>query len=46
MEPADGVPTYIQDNDHQQTGSLMLNRGIYGSQNADNHSKLSSDNDR
>ena len=46
MEPADGVPTYIQENDHQQTGSLMLNHGIYGSRSADNHSKLTSDNDR
>ncbi|XP_071931536.1 uncharacterized protein [Coffea arabica] len=46
MEPADGVPTYMQENDHQQTGSLMLNHGIYGSRSADNHSKLTSDNDR
>lgn len=46
MEPTEGVPTYIQDNDRQQAERLMLNHGLYGSRSAENHSQLSSNNDR
>ncbi|KAL3537178.1 hypothetical protein ACH5RR_000544 [Cinchona calisaya] len=44
--PADSVPRYVQDNDHPQTGSLILNPGTYRSFDADNQLRPSSDNDR